>query len=51
VLWPCFRLVANGWAKLEDLQTRWNVEDMQLANEALDAWLAAQSEANKPPPK
>lgn len=47
-LWPCYRLVAHGWATLIELQTTWSVTDMLMANDALDAWLDAQHTAQTP---
>lgn len=48
-MWPCYRLVLEGWATLIDVQTRLSFDDVLLANEALDAYQDAQrrSEALK----
>lgn len=48
MLWPCFFLMKHGWAKLEDLQTRWNAFDMLISIEVLEAVLAAERIAAKP---
>jgi hypothetical protein len=50
-MWPCSRLVANGWATLEEVQRTMSVRDVLELNETLDAWLDAQRKANQPAPK
>jgi hypothetical protein len=46
-LWPCYRLIAHGWAKLEELQRTWSVDDVYRAGDALNAWLDAQAPKEK----
>ncbi len=46
--WPCWRLVLEGVARLEELESWYSLDDAADANEALDAWREAQARANDP---
>lgn len=41
-MWPAWRLIAEGWATLEELETHWSIDDIQTANLYMDAWAEAQ---------
>lgn len=42
-VWPCWRLILERVATLEELDRHWSIDDVADANEALDAWKDAQS--------
>jgi hypothetical protein len=41
---PAWRLISEGFATLEELETRWSLDDVAKANAVLD-YRAAQEEA------
>lgn len=47
MLWPCWRLITAGKAKLEELESWWSIDDVAIANETLDAEAEAMAKANR----
>ncbi len=46
-MWPCLRVVKEGWATMTEVNTTLSVDDVEIANSALDSICDARERAHK----